>query len=74
LRHAFQTSDKLYMVTDYCPGGELFFHLKRLRRFTEGESQSMHGYMMMVIIMNVVRNDEILLSADLSGSGSSTLS
>jgi len=36
LRHAFQTSDKLYMVTDYCPGGELFFHLKRLRRFTEG--------------------------------------
>jgi serine/threonine protein kinase len=36
LRHAFQTTDKLYMVTDYCPGGELFFHLKRLRRFTEG--------------------------------------
>ncbi len=36
LRHAFQTPDKLYMVTDYCPGGELFFHLKRLRRFTEG--------------------------------------
>lgn len=74
LRHAFQTSDKLYMVTDYCPGGELFFHLKRLRRFTEGESQSMHGYMIAVIIMNVVRNDEILLSADLSGSGSSALS
>ncbi len=23
-------------VTDYCPGGELFFHLKKLRRFTEG--------------------------------------
>jgi serine/threonine protein kinase len=38
LRHAFQTNDKLYMVTDYCPGGELFFHLKRLRRFTEGMS------------------------------------
>lgn len=36
LRHAFQTGEKLYMVTDYCPGGELFFHLKRLRRFTEG--------------------------------------
>jgi serine/threonine protein kinase len=36
LRHAFQTPEKLYMVTDYCPGGELFFHLKRLRRFTEG--------------------------------------
>jgi serine/threonine protein kinase len=36
LRYAFQTGDKLYMVTDYCQGGELFFHLKKLRRFTEG--------------------------------------
>jgi serine/threonine protein kinase len=36
LRFAFQTEHKLYMVTDYCPGGELFFHLKKLRRFTEG--------------------------------------
>lgn len=35
LRCAFQTQDKLFMVTDYCPGGELFFHLKRMRRFTE---------------------------------------
>jgi serine/threonine protein kinase len=26
----------LVQVTDYCPGGELFFHLKKLRRFTEG--------------------------------------
>ena len=36
LRFAFQTEQKLYMVLDYCPGGELFFHLKKLRRFTEG--------------------------------------
>lgn len=36
LRYAFQNEHKLYMVTDYCPGGELFFHLKKLRRFTEG--------------------------------------
>jgi hypothetical protein len=27
---------RLLQVTDYCPGGELFFHLKKLRRFTEG--------------------------------------
>eukprot|EP00981_Chlorochromonas_danica_P000138 scaffold39_cov176-Ochromonas_danica.AAC.4 len=33
---AFQTKQKLFMVTEYCPGGELFFHLKRLRKFTEG--------------------------------------
>jgi len=35
LRYAFQTPDKLYMVTDYCRGGELYFHLKRMRRFPE---------------------------------------
>eukprot|EP00616_Rhizochromulina_sp_CCMP1243_P013793 CAMPEP_0118972132 /NCGR_PEP_ID=MMETSP1173-20130426/8543_1 /TAXON_ID=1034831 /ORGANISM="Rhizochromulina marina cf, Strain CCMP1243" /LENGTH=198 /DNA_ID=CAMNT_0006921649 /DNA_START=4 /DNA_END=597 /DNA_ORIENTATION=+ len=32
---AFQSTDKLYMVTEYCSGGELFFHLKRLKRFRE---------------------------------------
>jgi len=35
LRYAFQTSDKLYMISDFCTGGELFFHLKKMRRFTE---------------------------------------
>jgi serine/threonine protein kinase len=36
LKFAFQTDEKLYMVTEYCSGGEVFFHLKKLRRFTEG--------------------------------------
>jgi len=35
LRFAFQTSSKLYLVTDYCPGGELFFHLKKVKSFSE---------------------------------------
>jgi serine/threonine protein kinase len=35
LHYAFQTADKLYLVLDYCPGGELFFHLSRFRRFPE---------------------------------------
>lgn len=35
LRVAFQSADRLFMLTDYCPGGELFFHLKKMRRFTE---------------------------------------
>lgn len=35
LRCSFQTPERLYIVTDYCPGGELFYHLKRMRRFTE---------------------------------------
>ena len=36
LHYAFQTDDKLYLVLDYCPGGELFFHLSRHRQFPEG--------------------------------------
>jgi serum/glucocorticoid-regulated kinase 2 len=35
LNYAFQTSDKLYMVLDYMAGGELFFWLKRDRKFKE---------------------------------------
>lgn len=35
LYYAFQTAEKLYLVLDYCPGGELFFHLSRYRRFQE---------------------------------------
>jgi serine/threonine protein kinase len=35
LRFAFQTSDNLFFVTDYCSGGELFFHLRRLKVFPE---------------------------------------
>lgn len=35
LHFAFQTEDKLFLVLDYCAGGELFFHLTRHRRFSE---------------------------------------
>jgi len=34
LRYAFQSADKLYMVTDYFEGGELFFHLNKGGKFT----------------------------------------
>ena len=27
---AFQTDEMLYFVLEYCPGGELFYHLKKL--------------------------------------------
>lgn len=37
LRFAFQTNSKLYFVLDYYRGGELFFHLKKRRKFTESE-------------------------------------
>lgn len=35
LYFAFQTPKKLYFVMEYCPGGELFFHLSRAGRFGE---------------------------------------
>jgi len=41
LRYAFQTETKLYFVLDYYTGGELFFHLKKKRRFRENEAKIM---------------------------------
>jgi serum/glucocorticoid-regulated kinase 2 len=35
LRYAFQTPEKLYMVLDYMAGGELFFWLKKDKKFSE---------------------------------------
>jgi hypothetical protein len=35
MRYAFQTREKLFFVLDYCPGGEVFFHLGRAGRFSE---------------------------------------
>jgi len=39
LHFAFQTHDKLFLVLDYCAGGEVFFHLSRHRRFPESAAQ-----------------------------------
>lgn len=35
LHYAFQTSKKLYFILDYCPGGDMFFHLSRYGSFPE---------------------------------------
>ncbi|TMW57360.1 hypothetical protein Poli38472_003285 [Pythium oligandrum] len=35
LRWAFQTKSSLFLVMDYCPGGELSSHLQNAERFTE---------------------------------------
>lgn len=35
LHYAFQTDAKLYFVLDYAAGGELFFHLSRMKKFPE---------------------------------------
>jgi serine/threonine protein kinase len=35
LKYAFQNSRKLYMVMEFMPGGELFYHLSKQKRFNE---------------------------------------
>jgi len=35
LNFAFQTADKLFLILDYCPGGDLGEHLQKERRFSE---------------------------------------
>jgi serine/threonine protein kinase len=39
LHYAFQTEEKLYFVLDYAAGGELFFHLSRLKKFPENATK-----------------------------------
>ena len=39
LHYAFQTDVKLYFVLDYAAGGELFFHLSRMKKFPEHMSR-----------------------------------
>jgi len=35
LEYAFQNKHKLYLLTKFCPGGELFFHIQKIQRFNE---------------------------------------
>lgn len=35
LHYAFQTDSKLYIVMDYLNGGELYYHLKKEKKFNE---------------------------------------
>eukprot|EP00475_Leptophrys_vorax_P001014 TRINITY_DN10531_c1_g1_i1.p1 TRINITY_DN10531_c1_g1~~TRINITY_DN10531_c1_g1_i1.p1 ORF type:complete len:586 (+),score=176.51 TRINITY_DN10531_c1_g1_i1:22-1758(+) len=39
LRFAFQTKEKLYFGTDFYKGGDLFFHLKKVKTFTEEQAR-----------------------------------
>lgn len=39
LHYAFQTPKKLYVVLEFCAGGELFFHLSQAGRFSQGRTR-----------------------------------
>lgn len=72
LHYAFQSTDKLYLVLDYCPGGELFFHLSRFRRFPERVARFYAAELLLAlghlhkrgIIYRDLKPENVLLDAD----------
>jgi len=72
LFYAFQTPKKLYFVLEYCPGGELFFHLSRAGRFSESRCRFYASEILLAIeylhSLNIVYRDlkpeNILLDAE----------
>ena len=58
LRYAFQNPQKLYMVMDYCPGGELFFHIQRVERFNE-EAVKFYGAKLVLALDHLHKNNII---------------
>jgi serine/threonine protein kinase len=72
LRFAFQSDDKLYMITEYCPGGELYFHLKKMKTFSVNMMQFYSAQIAMAleylhrknIIYRDLKPENILLDRD----------
>eukprot|EP00742_Colponemidia_sp_Colp-10_P002589 GILJ01002765.1.p1 GENE.GILJ01002765.1~~GILJ01002765.1.p1 ORF type:complete len:624 (+),score=104.09 GILJ01002765.1:432-2303(+) len=61
LKYSFQTPEKLYLVLDFLHGGELFFHLKRQKRFSEDAVRFYSSEIILALehlhSMNVVHRD-----------------
>ena len=49
LRFSFQSSDKLYLVTDYYSGGNLFAHLRESRKFPEARAKFYAAELMLAL-------------------------
>lgn len=72
LHFAFQTENKLYFVLDYCAGGELFFHLSRLKRLTEDQARIVCAELVLAlghlhnesVVYRDLKPENILLGSD----------
>jgi len=72
LMYAFQTPKKLYFVLEFCSGGELFFHLSRAGRFSEGRCRFYSAEILLAIgylhSLNIIYRDlkpeNVLLDSD----------
>ncbi|KAF0972041.1 hypothetical protein FDP41_009737 [Naegleria fowleri] len=58
LYHAFQTDEKLYLVLQFLPGGELFFHLKEETKF-DVERAKFYAAQIVLAIEHLHKNDII---------------
>ncbi|KAG2383554.1 hypothetical protein C9374_004225 [Naegleria lovaniensis] len=58
LHYAFQTEEKLYLVLDYLPGGELFFHLREETKF-DVERAKFYAAQIVLAIEHLHKNDII---------------
>ena len=64
-----QTKEKLYFVLDYAAGGELFFHLSRMKKFPEHFAQiasaldALHKIVSDVLdlVMSVIYVDKVIV-------------
>mmetsp|Transcript_19058 Transcript_19058/g.31201 ORF Transcript_19058/g.31201 Transcript_19058/m.31201 type:complete len:603 (-) Transcript_19058:1290-3098(-) len=61
LYYAFQTKSRLFLVLDYVPGGELFFHLGRFKEFPEAWARIWTGEIVLALehlhSLNIVFRD-----------------
>lgn len=72
LHAAFQSNDKLYFVLDYCPGGELFVHLSRAKRFPEKVTRFYTAELILAlehlhaqgVVYRDMKPENVLLAAD----------
>ncbi|KAH0572234.1 Kinase, AGC [Spironucleus salmonicida] len=72
LHGAFQTSDLLYLVLDFVPGGELFSHLQKMRQFSESVARMMTAQILLGLfelhshgmIMRDLKPENILVDAN----------
>ncbi len=55
LRYAFQNPEKLYLVMDYYPGGSLYYHLKKSKKYVIDRSMiyiyNIHTYVYACVYM-----------------------
>eukprot|EP01071_Lankesteria_metandrocarpae_P007909 Lankesteria_metandrocarpae@DN4816_c0_g1_i1.p1 len=72
LFYAFTSATKLYFVMEYCPGGELFYHLSREERFNESRTRFYAAQIVLALghihDLNVIYRDlkpeNVLLDSD----------